>query len=64
MVGTHAIPTRYHKRFLKKTMAVFMPCKARPIKLYPTLHLSAVKCTVKPKAPAGFTKIRACKEPN
>ncbi len=39
-----------------------MPCKARPIKLYPTLHLSAVKCTVKPK-PAGFTRIRVCEEP-
>jgi hypothetical protein len=44
-------------------MAVFMACKARPIKLYPTLHLSPVQCTVKPKA-AGFTRIRVCEEPN
>jgi len=41
----------------KNTVAVFMACKARPIKLYPTLHLSPVKCTVKPKG-AGFTRIR------
>ncbi len=34
-----------------------MACKARPIKLYPTLHLSPVK----PKA-AGFTRIRVCEE--
>jgi len=47
----------------KKPMAVFMACKAQPIKLYPTLHLSPVKCTVKPKA-AGFTKIRVCEELN
>ncbi len=33
-------------------MAVFMPCKARPIKLYPTLHLSTVKCTMQVKAAA------------
>ncbi len=60
-------PRNTHKvsqEFKKKTMAVFMPCKARPIKLYPTLHLSAVKCTVKPKAPVGFTRIRVCEEPN
>jgi len=44
-------------------MAIFMACKARPIKLYPTLHLSPVKCTVKPKA-ADFTRIRVCEEPN
>jgi hypothetical protein len=44
-------------------MAVFMACKARPIKLYPTLHLAPVKCTVKPKA-ASFTRIRVCEEPN
>jgi hypothetical protein len=44
-------------------MAVFMPCKAWPIKLYTTLHLSQVKCTVKPKA-AGFTRIKICEEPN
>jgi len=44
-------------------MAVFMACKARPIKLHPTLHLSPVKCTVKPKA-AGFTRIRVCEELN
>jgi hypothetical protein len=44
-------------------MAVFMPCKAWPIKLYPTLHLSPVKCTVKAKA-AGFTRIRDCEELN
>jgi hypothetical protein len=43
-------------------MGVFMPCKGLPIKLYPTLHLSPVKCTVKPKA-AGFTRIRVCEEP-
>jgi hypothetical protein len=43
------------------TMAVFMACKARPIKLYPTLHLSPVKCTVNPKA-AGFTRLRVCEE--
>jgi hypothetical protein len=47
----------------KKTMAVFMPCKAWPIKLHATLDLSPVKCTVKPKA-AGFTRIRVCEEPN
>ncbi len=40
-----------------------MPCKAWPIKLYPTLHLSPVKCTVKAKA-AGFTRIRDCEELN
>ncbi len=40
-----------------------MPCRAWPTKLYPTLHLSPVKCTVKPKA-AGFTRIRVCEEPN
>jgi len=44
-------------------MAVFMPYKGRPIKLYHTLHLSQVKCTVKPKA-ASFTRIRVCEEPN
>jgi len=44
-------------------MAVFMACKARPIKLYPTLHLSPIKCTVNPKA-AGFTRIRVCEELN
>ncbi len=44
-------------------MAVLMPCKARPIKLYPTLHLTPVKCTVKPKA-AGFIRIRVHEEPN
>jgi len=44
-------------------MAVFMACKARPIKLYPTLHLSLVECTIKPKA-TGFTRIRVCEEPN
>jgi len=44
-------------------MAVFMTCKARPIKLYPTLHLSLVKCKVKPKV-AGFTTIRVCEELN
>jgi len=44
-------------------MAVFMACKAQPIKLYPTLHLSQIKCTVKPKA-AGFSRIRVCEEPN
>ncbi len=44
-------------------MAVFMACKARPIKLYPTLHLSPVKCKVKPKA-VGFTRIRVCEELN
>jgi len=44
-------------------MAVFMACKAQAIKLYPTLHLSPVECTVKPKA-AAFTKIRVCEEPN
>ncbi len=47
----------------KKTMAVFMPCKAWPIKLDATLHLFPVKCTVKPKA-AGFTRIRVCAELN
>jgi hypothetical protein len=47
----------------KKTMAVFMPCKAWPIKLHATLDLSPVKRTVKPKA-AGFTRIRVCEEPN
>jgi len=55
-------PPNTHKvsqDFFKNTMA----CKARPIKLYPTLHLSQVKCTVKPKA-AGFTRIRVCEEPN
>jgi hypothetical protein len=44
-------------------MAVFMACKAQPIKLYSTLHLCPVKCIVKPKA-AGFTRIRVCEEPN
>jgi hypothetical protein len=44
-------------------MAVLMPCKAWPIKLYPALHLSPVKCTVKPKA-AGFTRIRVSEVPN
>jgi hypothetical protein len=47
----------------KKTMAVFMPYKAWPIKLSTTLHLSQVKCIVKPKA-TGFTRIRVCEEPN
>ncbi len=59
-------PPNTHKvsqDFKKNTMAVFIACKARPIKLYPTLHLSPVKCTVKPKA-AGFTRIRVCEEPN
>jgi hypothetical protein len=61
-VGTH----QYHRvsqDFLKNTMGVFIACKARPIKLYLTIHLSPVKCTVKPKA-AGFTRIRVCEEPN
>jgi hypothetical protein len=40
-----------------------MAYKDWPIKLYPTLPLSPVKCTVKPKA-AGFTNIRVCEEPN
>jgi len=44
-------------------MAIFMPCKAWPIKLHATLDLSPVKCTVKPKA-AGFSRISACEEPN
>jgi hypothetical protein len=44
-------------------MAIFMACKVPPVKLYPTLHLSPIKCTVKPKA-VGFTKIRVCEEPN
>jgi hypothetical protein len=59
-------PPNTHKvsqDFKKNTIAVFMPCKASPIKLYLTLHLSAVKCTVKPKA-AGSTKIRVSEEPN
>jgi len=54
-------PPNTHKvsqDFFKNTMAVFMPCKA-----YATLHLSPVKCTVKPKA-AGFTRIRVCEEPS
>jgi hypothetical protein len=38
-----------------------MPCK--PIKLYATLHLSPIKCTVKLKA-AGFTRIGVCEEQN
>ncbi len=51
-------------RDLKKTtMAVLMPCKAWPIKLHATLHLSPAKCTEKPKA-VGFTRIRVCEEPN
>jgi hypothetical protein len=53
-----------------------MACKAWPIKLYPTLHLSPVKCTVKRKAAeftkmctvkrkaAEFTRIRVCEELN
>jgi hypothetical protein len=61
--GYPPIPTGYHKIFFKTTMAVFIACKARPIKLYLTTHLSPVKCTVKPKA-AGFTRIRVCEEPN
>jgi hypothetical protein len=59
-------PPNTHKvsqDFFINTMAVFMACKGRPIKLYPTLHLSQVKCPVNPKA-AGFTRIRVCKEPN
>jgi len=40
-----------------------MACKARPIELYPTLHLSPIKCTVKPKA-ARFTRIRVYEELN
>jgi len=58
-------PPNTHKvsqDFLKNSMAVFMACKSRPIKLYPTLHLSQVKCTVKPNA-AGFTRIRVCEAP-
>jgi hypothetical protein len=56
-------PHKVSKDFQKNTMAVFMACKALPIKLYPTLDLAPVKCTVKPKAP-GFTRIRVCEEPN
>jgi hypothetical protein len=40
-----------------------MACKARLVELYPTLHLSPVKCTVKPKATC-FTRIRVCEELN
>jgi hypothetical protein len=59
-------PPNTHKvsqDFFINTMAVFITYKGRPIKLYPTLHLSPVKCPVNPKA-ASFTKIRVCKEPN
>jgi hypothetical protein len=40
-----------------------MAYKARFVELYPTLHLSLVKCTGKPKA-AGFTRIRVYEELN
>jgi hypothetical protein len=59
-------PSNTHKVsrfFKKKPHGSVMPCKVWPLKVEPVLHLSQVKCTVKPKA-AGFTRIRVTEEPN